>query len=166
LSKGHPEGVRHSRRGAYTPFPCVYIEGSTPLINQSIHFPSLLISFQVLSLNTEYFHPRLGLARSHLPSYLTNSHDLQTKVTKKITVSTLGRRYCYFFISYFGNLPDIHSCRSLGIAVPFNFSFLVFSQYFYLQTNMSSTNHHAIKNEALVPIGKDHEPTDQPRLVR
>jgi hypothetical protein len=33
--------VRYSQKGAYTPFPYVYIQGLTPLINQSIHLYSL-----------------------------------------------------------------------------------------------------------------------------
>jgi hypothetical protein len=53
LSKGHLEGVRHSPKGAYTPFPCVYIQGSTPSsINQFI----CLHSITFLSLLTRYQH--------------------------------------------------------------------------------------------------------------
>jgi hypothetical protein len=39
--------VRHSPRGAYTPFPCVYIQGSTPSsINSFAPIPFLLLSTQ------------------------------------------------------------------------------------------------------------------------
>jgi hypothetical protein len=55
LSKGHLEGVRHSPKDAYTPFPCVYIQGSTPSsINQFHLLPFHFIPHFYLS--TRYQH--------------------------------------------------------------------------------------------------------------